>query len=60
MHVNILHLQLGATIKRRLAEIDQEVGELHAAGYSIDADRLLDERLDLVERREALKRTLLS
>lgn len=60
MHVNILHLQVGATIKRRLAEIDREIGELHAQGYKLDADRLLDERLVLVEQREALKRTLLA
>jgi hypothetical protein len=58
--MNVLHLQLGANIKRRLAEIDLEVGELHAAGYAIDADRLLDERLDLARAREELKSKLLS
>lgn len=60
MHRNILHLQLGATITRRLAEIDSELGELHAQGYKADADRLLDERFALIEEREALKRTLLA
>jgi hypothetical protein len=52
--MNMLHLQLGATITRRLAEIDAEVGQLHADGYGVDADRLLDERIDLVPAREDL------
>jgi hypothetical protein len=58
--MNVLHLQLGANIKRRLAEIDCEVLELHAAGYAVDADRLLDERIDLAQARDDLKHKLLS
>ena len=58
--MNVLHLQLGATITRRLAEIDSQVGQLHAEGYAVDADRLLDERIDLVRERENLKGKLLS
>ena len=58
--MNMLHLQLGANITRRLAEIDSQVGELHAEGYAFDADRLLDERIDLAQAREELKFKLLS
>jgi hypothetical protein len=58
--MNLLHMQLGVSIKRRLAEIDAEVGVLHAQGYDRDADRLLEERFELVETREALHRTLLA
>jgi hypothetical protein len=58
--MNLLHMQLGASIKLRLAEIDDEVGVLHAQGYAIDADRLLEERFELVETREALHRKLLA
>ena len=58
--MNMLHLQRGATITRRLAEIDSQVGELHAEGYAVDADRLLDERIDLAQAREDLKFKLLS
>jgi hypothetical protein len=58
--MNMLHLQLGAKIKRRLEEIDAEVQRLHAEGYGIDADRLLDERIDLARDREDLNRKLMS
>jgi hypothetical protein len=59
-HMNLLHMQLGAGIKRRLEEIDAEVQLLHAEGYGVDADRLLDERIDLAQAREDLKRKVLS
>ena len=58
--MNLLHMQLGASITLRLAEIDEEVGVLHAQGYAVEADRLLDERFELVETREALHRTPLA
>jgi hypothetical protein len=58
--MNLLHMQLGASITLRLAEIDDEVGVLHAQGYARDADRLLEERFELVATREALHRTLLA
>jgi hypothetical protein len=58
--MNVLHLQLGANIKRRLAEIDSAVLELHTEGYAVDADRLLDERIDLVQERDELKHKVLS
>jgi hypothetical protein len=58
--MNILHIQLGASIKRRLAEIDNEVRALHDQGYDVDADRLLEERHELIETREELYRTLMS
>jgi hypothetical protein len=58
--MNVLHMQRRASIKQRLAEIDDEVGALHARGYSVDADRLLEERFELVETSEALHRTLLA
>jgi RNA polymerase-binding transcription factor DksA len=58
--MNMLHLQLGAKIKRLLEEIDAEVQRLHAEGYGIDADRLLDERIDLARAREDLNRKLMS
>jgi hypothetical protein len=59
-HMNVLHLQLGANIKRRLAEIDSEVLQLHTEGYAVDADRLLDERIDLAQERDELKHRVLS
>ena len=58
--MNVLHMQLGASITRRLAEIDAQVGELHADGYGVEADRLLDERVELARAREDLKGKLLS
>ena len=53
-------MQLGASIKRRLAEIDDEIRARRAQGYHVDADRLLDERHELIETRDELYRTLMS
>ena len=58
--MNMLHLQLRASIKRRLAEIDVEVLSLHTEGYAADADRLLEERFELAETRDALQQRLLA
>jgi hypothetical protein len=55
MAINVIHLQRGAHIKRRLREIDREVADCYDEDYLVDADRLLDERLELAEAREALK-----
>ena len=45
---NLLSLQRTAAFERRLQEIDAAVAVLHAEGYGIDADRLLDERAALL------------
>jgi hypothetical protein len=60
MPMNVLQMQLGASISRRIAEIDSEVGGLHARGYAADADRLLEERYELAETRKALQQQLMS
>jgi hypothetical protein len=46
---NILSLQRTAAFVQRLGEIDAAITVLHAEGYGDDADRLLDERTELVE-----------
>jgi hypothetical protein len=57
---NIMHLQLGAAIKRRMSELDEQIAALYAEGYAVDADRALDDRLALIEQRDALKTRLLA
>jgi len=58
--VNVIHLQRGAFIKRRLGEIDREVADHYAEDYLVDVDRLLDERIELAQQRDALERELLA
>jgi uncharacterized small protein (DUF1192 family) len=60
MTQNIMHLQLGAAIKRRIAQLDAEIAQLHAEDYAVDADRALDARSELVAERDALKTRLLA
>jgi len=56
MAVNLIHLQRGAHIKRRLGEIDREVADCYHDRYLVEADRLLDERIELAAARETLDR----
>ena len=46
---NLLSLQRAAAFEQRLHEIDAAIAVLHAEGYGADADRLLEERTELVE-----------
>jgi hypothetical protein len=50
MHRNMIHMQRGAAIKRRLGQIDADVVRHHARGDRTDVDALLDERVDLAQR----------
>jgi hypothetical protein len=52
--MNVIHMQRGWFITRRLGEIDREVAEYYADDYLVDVDRLLDERIELAERRDTL------
>lgn len=54
--MNVIHLQRGAFIRRRMGEIDREVADRYAEDYLVDVDRLLDERIELAEKQEALLR----
>jgi hypothetical protein len=49
MHKNMIHLQRGAAIKRRLAQIDADVAMHHVRGDRTDVDELLDERIELAQ-----------
>ena len=60
MAVNLIHLQRGAHIKRRLREIDREVAACYHDDYLVEADRLLDERIELAAARETLDRERLA
>jgi hypothetical protein len=42
----------------RLADLDAEIAECHAAGYEADVDRLLDERARWQQERDELLRGL--
>jgi len=53
--MNVIHMQRSAFIKRRLGEIDREVADCYEQRYLVDADRLLDERIELAAARDALK-----
>jgi hypothetical protein len=50
---NLLSLQRTAAFEQRLQEIDAAVAVLHAGGYGIDADRLLERTALLESRRVA-------
>ena len=50
MHRNMIHMQRGVAMNRRLAQIDADVVRHHARGDRTDVDELLDERLDLAQR----------
>lgn len=54
--VNLIHLQRAALIKRRLRDLDQELTACYADDYHVDVDRLLDERREVLEARDALMR----
>ena len=54
--MNVIHLQRAAFIRRRLGEIDRAVADSYAEDYLVDVDRLLDERIELAEKRDALMR----
>jgi hypothetical protein len=59
MHRNLIHLQRGAALTRRLAQIDADVAVRHVRGERTDVDDLLDERIDLVHRLAFLELQLL-
>ena len=54
--MNVIHMQRSAFIKRRLGEIDREVADCYHDRYLVEADRLLDERIELAAARETLDR----
>ena len=58
--MNVIHMQRGWFITRRLGEIDRQVAEYYAEDYLVDVDRLLDERIELAEKRAALDREILA
>lgn len=60
MHRNMMHMQRGAAIKRRLAQIDADVAVRHARGDRTDVNELLDERLELADALVTLRSQLLA
>jgi hypothetical protein len=52
--MNILDYQRVAACGRVIGQLDGEIAAAHAAGYSVDADRLLDERWAWQAQRDAL------
>ena len=60
MHRNVIHLQRGAALTRRLGQIDADVAMHHARGDRTDVDELLDERLELAHALATLRSQLLA
>ena len=60
MHKNMIHLQRGAAIKRRLAKIDADVAMHHVRGDRTDVNELLDERIELAQALAILPLQMLS
>jgi hypothetical protein len=56
----MMHMQRGAAIKRRLAQIDADVAVRHARGDRTDVNELLDERLELADALVTLRSQLLA
>jgi hypothetical protein len=52
--MNMLDMQRVAACGKAIARLDTEIAAAHAGGYSVDADRLLDERRDWQLQRDAL------
>lgn len=55
----MLNQQRATAIELRLAEVDEEIAALAADAYMTDVDRLLDERMHLVQYLCALRAGLI-
>lgn len=51
---NLITMQRAHGVACHIAQIDREVAALHAEGYMVDVDRLLDERQALTDARREL------
>jgi hypothetical protein len=52
--MNLLDMQRVAACGKAMARLDLEIASAHADGYSVDADRLLDERSEWQRQRDAI------
>ena len=52
--INLLDMQRVAACRKAIALLDVQIAAAHAAGYGVDADRLLDERREWQGRRDAI------
>jgi hypothetical protein len=52
--MNLLDMQRVAACGKAIARLDSEIATAHADGYGIDADRLLEERLQWQRQRDAI------
>ena len=52
--MNLLDIQRVAACGKAIARLDSEIAAAHADGYGVDADRLLEERLQWQRERDAI------
>ncbi len=52
--MNLLDMQRVAACRKAIARLDEEIAAAHGDGYSVDVDRLLDERREWQCQRDAI------